>query len=697
MLPCHQFPHRTFILLACFVVAVCLTFAAGSVVADDELDFGMDDQRLHQIQLNGNKTFSDDVLKSVLQIREPSWKRLFEVPRYKPRLVETQLNLLSNYHRNRGFHQVAVSLDSVVNQLDKGDVLHISIVEGPRTLISKVAFSGIDNELEQEIRSILQLVEGQPAPMDLNAFGGDIFAIMRMLQNRAHMLAKVVPEMTLVSGGDMEGFSAEVLYRIDSGRLYTVKDIRLAGNILTRDNLLTRELVIRTGQPLYWNHLEDSRHRLLLTSLFRDVSIIPVDIDTLGGKVGLEVRVVERKPAYYELGFGVGSRERARILLAWSHRNLRGSGRRLQVRGRGSWNVEDVMGEPVDFSNGQVNYQTAVTFVDPRLNDSRYSFDVEAFLKRETRGESGLNLQIHGLNMGTTWKASRRVTNNVFLGIKVTDPVLHSMAEEEIQERFDETGVSLTQTHSLTWAVYVDHRNDIFRPSSGMYTVGTMQLTGGPAGGDYSFFKSSASWQNYHRFPLGGVLAMRLLMGGAWPYGQSADQGADGIPYDDRFFAGGGSTVRGYDHNSLGPQVTNQDELDYLNYTSDVLLPDEPARGGNYLLLTNMEWRFPLPWLSRWNLGSVLFFEGGNVWERVEDVRMRGFRLHSEPGDPNDPASTKIWDFRYSYGTGLRLDTPIGPVRVDVGFPLKRARYKDEVKDVSDSKMVWHFSLGYPF
>jgi outer membrane protein assembly factor BamA len=147
----------------------------------------------------------------------------------------------------------------------------------------------------------------------------------------------------------------------------------------------------------------------------------------------------------------------------------------------------------------------------------------------------------------------------------------------------------------------------------------------------------------------------------------------------------------------LGPQVTNQDELDDLNFSSDVLLPDNPARGGNYLLLTNLEWRFPLPVLSRWNLASVFFFEGGNVWEQIRDVRARGFRLTSNPGDPNDPGSTKVWDYRYSYGTGVRLDTPVGPVRVDVGFPLKRANYVSDIRNFKDPEVVWHFSLGYPF
>ena len=69
------------------------------------------------------------------------------------------------------------------------------------------------------------------------------------------------------------------------------------------------------------------------------------------------------------------------------------------------------------------------------------------------------------------------------------------------------------------------------------------------------------------------------------------------------------------------------------------------------------------------------FFEGGNVWAELRDLHLRGFRLTSEPGLPTDSGSTKDWDFRYSLGTGLRFDTPFGPVRIDVGFPLKRARY----------------------
>ena len=670
---------------------------AGPVLGDEELDYGLETHRLARIELTGNRTFSDNDLKGVLRISEPTWTRPLDTPTYRPHLVDTQVNLIKNYYRNRGFHQVAATLDSIGTLPDKGDVLHISIVEGPRTIIRSVAFTDTTAVSAASLREVMYLLEGKPAPADLNGFGADIYSLRDVLRNATYLEARVVPFLTVVPDTLAGGFRADLVYEIDPGPPFTVGDINLVGNLHTRDNLVTRELLVRPGDPLRWSRVEASRRQLLATSLYRDVNIAPVPTDSLPGLADLEVRVVERRPAYYEFGVGVGSLERIRLLAAWGHNNLWGTGRRVQLRTRGAWNLEDVVGSPASFDEGQINYWVDADYVNPRLRASRYSFDLGVYLRRETRGESGLNLASHGINVGTTWKPSARVVNSAFLGVKITDPSVHPYAPDDLKQRFAETGVKLSQVRSLNWATYIDHRNDLFRPTAGMYASATAKLAGGPMGGDFSFFRWTTSWQNYQTTPLGGVLALRVMAGGARPYGGSLDLGPDGVPYDDRFFAGGASTVRGYGHNSLGPQVQDQDELDFLNYSSENLLPENPARGGNYLLLTNLEYRFPLPLLKRWKLSSVLFFEGGNVWARIKDISMQAFRLNSAPGGPLDPGSTKSWDYRYSYGTGLRLDTPIGPVRVDVGIPLKRANYVSAERNYTDPRLVWHFSLGYPF
>ncbi len=685
-----------FVLMA--VCATCLLSPmAGTSFADEELDYGLETHRLAKIEITGNSTYSSGELKNLLQIQEATWKRPLHVPKYRPHLVDTQVGLLETFYRNRGFHQVSARLDSISTVDQEGDVLHIFIVEGLQTMIGGVSFEGNGPISEDELRKAMYLLEGKPAPADLNAFGGDLYAIRDLYRKEAHLDATVQSAMTIQDSPDGPGYLAFVTYTIRPGLDYYVGEIKLAGNVATHDNLLTRELLIKEGQPLYWQLVEDSRRQLLATALFRDVTIVPVSVDTTIGRADLLVRVIERKPAFYEFGVGVGSLERIRVLASWGHYNLWGTGRRFQIRTRVSWNVEDVVGNPIRFDQGQINYRVDAEYVNPHIRNSRYSFDLNLYTKRETRGESGLNMVSNGFNVGTTWRASRRVRHSAFLGLKITSPTVHPYAPDSLKVRFDELGATSDQTRSINWAAYIDHRDDLFKPTRGSYSVLTAKLAGGLMGGDFSFFKWSTAWHNYHHTPIGGVLALRFMLGGTRPYGRSLDKGADGVPYDDRFFAGGSSTVRGYRHNSLGPQVTDQDELDRLNYSSDVLLPDNPARGGNYLMLTNVEWRFPLPLLRRWKFSSVFFFEGGNVWAQLRDVRMTGFRLTSNPGDPQDPASTKDWDYRYSYGTGIRFGTPFGPVRVDVGFPLKRVRYVSETRDVQDPKVLWHFSLGYPF
>jgi len=683
-------------LLACIAVTAPSGPLVGAARADDELDFGLQSHRLSGVALTGNATFPTDQLKRIMRLQEGSWMRPLREARYQPHLVETQIRLLRNYYRNRGFHQVITRVDSITVNEGGGDVLHISVVEGRRTYIRRLTFTGFEPVSEARLREAVTLQEGAPAPADLNAFGSDIYALREILRDETYLDAAVTPELTLAPLPDDAGFAADLNYRIVTGKSYRINNILLSGNNLTIDRLVQRELEVQPGDPLRWGRVEDTRRNLLGTSLYRDVNISAVNSDTLTGAADLSVHVVERRPAYYELGVGVGSLERVRLLAAWGHNNLWGTGQRVQVRGRGSWNVEDVVGSPISFDQGQINYRGEISYVNPRVRDGRYSLDTTVFLSRETRGESGLNMFGWGANVGTFWRSSRSVTNNVFLGYKVTEPEIHPQAPEEWQARFAEVNPSVSRVRSLNWAMYLDHRNDVFRPTTGDYTALTAQLAGGLLGGDYHFFKWTAAWHDYRKMPV-GTLAVRVKAGGTKTYGASLDEGPDGVPYDDRFFAGGASTVRGYANNSLGPQVTDEDELDFLNYTSDVLLPDNPARGGNYLLLTNLEWRIPLPALRKWGLATVVFFEGGNVWAELREVQLRGFRLSSEPGFPTDPGSTKVWDFRYSLGTGVRFDTPFGPVRVDVGFPLKRARYLSETRDYKDPSAVWHFSVGYPF
>jgi len=195
-----------------------------------------------------------------------------------------------------------------------------------------------------------------------------------------------------------------------------------------------------------------------------------------------------------------------------------------------------------------------------------------------------------------------------------------------------------------------------------------VKLAGGILGGDNDFYTLSSSAQWYWPVFSGEVFAVRVRAGYADYFGGSSE-----VPIEDRFFAGGGNSVRGYDNNSLGPTtVLNQETGDFA-----------PA-GGQVLLITNAELRFPIPLLSRINITGAAFFDGGNVWENARAIHMTDFELVKSKSDVD------VTDYRYGTGIGIRYNTPVGAIRLDYGIPLK-------VDETTSDKGQFHLSLGQIF
>ena len=158
------------------------------------------------------------------------------------------------------------------------------------------------------------------------------------------------------------------------------------------------------------------------------------------------------------------------------------------------------------------------------------------------------------------------------------------------------------------------------------------------------FVKARLETAWFFDWPPPTIIAVGARLGLGAPFGSSTS-----IPAEERFLAGGASTVRGYREQRLGPIDANGNPT-----------------GGNAQLILNLEYRFPI-W--RWLSGAV-FVDAGNVFSEVRDL--------------------SVADLKVGTGGGFRIVSPVGPVRLDIGYPLVRQAGQEQ-------KVRYHFSVGYPF
>ena len=207
----------------------------------------------------------------------------------------------------------------------------------------------------------------------------------------------------------------------------------------------------------------------------------------------------------------------------------------------------------------------------------------------------------------------------------------------------------IIQIARLGGSLVQDHRDDAINPQTGTFATTTFQVANKALGSEVNF--TSLYNQTSYFIPLSGsVLATSARFGWNQPYGGDRE-----LPISERYFAGGSTTLRGFDLDEAGP-----------------------PGGGQLLTIGNIEWRKPLNFVPIAGVIGALFYDTGNVFER--------------------PSDFSLSDFTHSAGFGLRYETPLGPVRLDVGFNLDpKTRIRRDGTFQRDERVQVFFTLGNPF
>jgi outer membrane protein insertion porin family len=200
---------------------------------------------------------------------------------------------------------------------------------------------------------------------------------------------------------------------------------------------------------------------------------------------------------------------------------------------------------------------------------------------------------------------------------------------------------------SIMPSAVFDTRDNVFDPHKGDLLTSSVEFAGGPLSGNKDYWKYYGSASHYVPLAWNSVLEIKGRAGVGAPYDDTAR-----IPIYERFFAGGAYTIRGYEERKVGPiDPVSRDPL-----------------GGDAMLIGNLEYTYPL--FSFLKLAA--FYDVGNVWEKKKDFGKDGYKS--------------------GIGFGVRVKTPLGPIKLDYGFPMNKEPGDDEIKGGR-----LHFSASHDF
>ena len=662
--------------------------------------------RLLRIDFSGNRYFSSDLLRGRLTISPSS---LFVRPRFSRRLLDSDVLSMKSLYAANGFLSAKVEGKILDNYGGRnGDlVIQFDIEEGKQTLVSSLEIEGMHALSEEEIRSVVGSLPGQP------------FSDISVASDRDNILALYFndgfPNATFSWSAEPDPSSAprtdankdapggakaqddprdegglpieraepmKLVYKIVEGQQIRVRRVLLTGYNHTRPNVIQRQVRVKAGEPLREGDVVETQQKLYNLGVFNRVTVQPQNAN--GSNPEKDVVVLVEEAKRYTIAYG-GGFEVQRLASTTDP-----TGGEIQAAPRGIFEIskENITGRADSLSlklrGSTIQGRALLAYSAPNtLNSPNLSTQATAYFEKtqdintfsQTRYEGNLQL--------TDRLTSRSSVLFRYAFRKVTLSNLN-IPPQEVPLWNQPTLVS---EFSATW--FRDTRDNPADATKGSFNTADLSIAGTAIGSSANFVRLFLQNSTYRPITRNWSFARSIRIGILEPYASTVSLTFPAptqtplpelIPLPERLYAGGGTSLRGFALNQAGPRDS---------------LSGFPV-GGQALVILNQELRFPLrvPYAGT-RIGGAFFYDGGNVYSRIDRVTLRWappkpIFVTAYPGQPPgrfNPTrciyncTNELNYFSHTIGFGLRYATPVGPIRIDLGYEINRAEFVIPCRD----------------
>ncbi len=513
----------------------------------------------------------------------------------------------------------------------------------------------IEGAVPDSARRSLALSSGAPAlAVGVLAAGA---RLLTALENQGYAFARVDPP---VAYEDPDKHVLNVSFHVVTGPRVQVGEIRFEGLKRVHEKLVRRRLLLHTGELYSAIAVEQARKDLLMLGVFAAASVRLGDaLDPLG-RVPITFQMSERPRHAVSLNAGYSSDLGGSAGVTWTDRNVRGNGEQLIL----SATVINLGGTA---STG-IGYDTNAKYIIPDFAHREQSLQFAV-------GDIKQSLQAYDQTAETSGVTLSRKISPIWTASVGTSAVHETIVQEGTTHVYTLFALPLGAQYDST-----DLPSPLTDPTHGVRASLSLAPTLSRGQPNATFFVTQASLADYldfHRLldsePGRSVLAVRTLAASAIGArqvdetvevnGVATSESVPDLPPDQRFFAGGSGTVRGYRYQSVGPQF-----------------PDGNPVGGTAMAAVNAEFRQRIGT----SFGAALFADAGEVSESLSDVT---HTRRCSSATALQGTSTTCW--AVGVGVGARYYTPIGPLRLDFAVPT--------VRRSNDDKFEVYIGLGQAF